>query len=158
MQNQTPSISDNDVFFMTLLEKGRQQAQRQACMSHEERLRDYLQRCNRRGSQYLPGIDSDPNLTQIAKYCECDSTTILRIANGETKAPSSQVISIISAVAGISPPAFRCAPGSDVDVDAERRARLEDADRWVRAGEGARGGALDAIMAGISARISAAMN
>lgn len=152
MQDHLSAITTGEEFFEFLRDGGKQQALRRACMSHEDQLREYLQRCNRRGSRYHPKIDSDPNLAQIAKYCECDLTTILRIANGETKAPSSRVVSIISAVAGISPPAFHC------DPDAERRARLDDADRWVKSDARTRGGALEALMAGIAARIRASMN
>jgi len=152
MQDHLPTITTEEEFLELLRDGGKQKALRRACMSHEDQLREYLQRCNRRGSRYRAGIDADPNLTQIAKYCECDSTTILRIANGDTQAPSSRVVSIISAVAGISPPAFHC------DPDAERRARLDDADRWVKSDLRSRGGALEAIMAGIAARISASMN
>jgi len=151
MQDNALPLLDES-FSETLLAGGRQQALRRACMSHDERVRDYLRRCNRRGSRYRPRRDPDPNLTQIANYCQCDPTTILRIANGDTTSPSSRVVSIICAVAGISPPAF------NRDADDERQARIADADRWVKSDPRTRGDALNAIMAGIAERISASMN
>ena len=119
-----------------------------AGMTLQERVIEYLGRCNRRGSRYRQDLDTCPNIRQLAKYCECDPTTILRIANGTTQSPSLRHISIIAAIAGISPVAYV------IDISAECRARVADANRWLAADPATRGDILDALVAGIKDRIS----
>jgi transcriptional regulator with XRE-family HTH domain len=118
-----------------------------AVMSLQDRVSEYLGRCNRRGSRYRQDLDTCPNIRQLAKYCECDPTTILRIANGTTQAPSLRNVSIIAAVAGISPAPYQS------DASAECRARVDDANQWLKDDPESRGDILDVIVAGVQSRI-----
>ena len=123
-----------------------------AFMTHNERLTDFLGRCNRRGSAYRPGFHRFPTHSQLSKYCDCSPATILRIATGETQYVSRQLLEVINAVACICPSA------SFGDRWEEQRARIEDADRWVKSDALSRGSVMDAIIAGIARRIQSQSN
>ena len=152
MLEEMTSLEDDPEFQATIANLQSQRVLLRASQSYDQRILAALQRCNRRGSSYRPGRRRDPNFTQIAKYCECDATTILRIANRETKAPSLKTLSIISAITCISPPAYNC------DFELEYYARIADADCWVESDKSTRGDIMGAILAGIERRIASRSN
>jgi len=111
-------------------------------------IKNYLARCNQRGSKYSPKYSRFPNFTQIARYCDCDPKTIARIENGETQNPSMSTLSVISALAMIYPPHVYGRPLYD-----EQKARRRDADDWLNADPDTRGNIMDALLTGINNRL-----
>ncbi len=152
MLEEMTSLEDDPEFQATIANLQSQRVLLRASQSYDQRILAALQRCNRRGSSYRPGRRRDPNFTQLAKYCGCNATTILRIATGETKAPSLKTLSIISAITCISPPAYNC------DCDEEYYARIADADRWLLGDKTTRGDIKEAILTGIKRRIASRSN
>ncbi|WP_231616161.1 hypothetical protein, partial [Novipirellula artificiosorum] len=118
-----------------------------AATSNSDQLREFLERCNRRGSPYRAGRNQFPTQTQLAKYCQCDESTIYRISTGEQMSVRNEVSDILLAVSCISP-----RPAWD-DVTGERLLRLADADACVDNSPASRSEVLDAILSGIALRL-----
>ncbi len=123
-----------------------------ATMPYDVQLKQFLNCCNRRGSAYRPGFHQYPNLSQLSLYCGCTVPTIFRIATGETRFPSFRILTVINAVACICPAAV------GGNLDEELRARIADADRWVKSDKTSRGDIMDALSAGIELRLRSTLN
>lgn len=120
-----------------------------AVMPFRERVQDYLKLCKRQGAYYDPEHPSAlPSFLQLSKYCDCYPSTIARIASGETESPSSRIMDILGALAGVCPSDADCPPF-------EWKARVRDADRWLMSDPDTRGNILDCIIDGVSARKAA---
>jgi len=95
-------------------------------MTSEEQLLEFLRESNRKGARYCPKTHPIPNLSRLAAYCGCSCSTLLRIANGETRKASLRTLSILNVIACICPAPY------GGDLERECRARIADADRWLR--------------------------
>ncbi|TWU59077.1 hypothetical protein Poly51_18630 [Rubripirellula tenax] len=94
-------------------------------MDSDERLVDYLNKCNQQGVRSSKRF---PTLTRLADFCSCYPSTINRIASGDTLNPSRRTISLLNVFAGICPYV-----ALNDDYYDELNYRIKDANKWMAA-------------------------
>lgn len=117
-----------------------------------DRMQRFLASCKNKYKNGYANEEAYPNFKKLAELCNCNQSTISRIASGETQSFSGGIVDICSAIAGIQPPAnLNEEYGSEEEIQ-ERSLRVRDAAEATNKKGYFTTDVLDAIMAGISAR------
>ncbi len=79
-----------------------------------------------------------PTLKQLGRYCQCDNSTLSRIASGKIASIAMDKANILGVLALIYPPVYKSA---DIELNSgdEQRARIKDADAWLQRDKATRG-------------------